>query len=94
MGEICTAEREILLGVTRRTVIRVARGKGFDVRYISLKLDQLSALSEAFITSSSRGIVPVVQIDGFTVGEGKVGSITKQLISAYEEYVLKTAEKI
>jgi len=89
-----TAQRDILLGVTRRTVIRVARERGLDVRYVPLKLDQLSAVKEAFITSSSRGIVPVVQIDNVTVGEGKVGSITKMLMSAYQENVLKAAEKI
>ena len=92
--EIYTAQRDILLGVTRKTVIRVARGEGFEVRYKSLKLDQLSAVSEAFITSSSRGIVPVVKIDDMAVGEGKVGAITKTLISAYDKYVLKRAEKI
>ena len=93
-GTLYTAQRDILLGVTRRTVIRVARGMGIDVKYIPLKLAQLSTLDEALITSSSRGIVPVVQIDDVTVGEGAVGSITRQLMSAYEEYVLKTAEKI
>jgi len=92
--ELCTAQRDILLGVTRRTVIRVARGRGMQMRYRSLKLDQLSAVSEAFITSSSRGIVPVVQIDDVTVGDGEVGKATKMLMSAYDEYVLKRAERI
>ena len=93
-GVLHTAQRDILLGVTRRTVIRAARGIGLEVRYSPLKLDQLSAVKEAFITSSSRGIVPVIQIDSVTVGEGKVGNITKMLMSAYEENVLKRAEKI
>jgi len=62
--------------------------------YRSLKLDQLSAVSEAFITSSSRGIVPVVKIDDVTVGDGEVGKATKMLMSAYAEYVLKRAERI
>ncbi len=89
-----TARRDILLGVTRRTVIRVARGRGIEVRYRPLKLDQLSAVSEAFITSSSRGIVPVIQIDDVTVGEGRVGELTKQLSAAYEAYVIQKAESI
>lgn len=91
---LCTAQRNILLGVTRRTVIRVARGRGVEVRYSPLKLDQLSFVSEAFITSSSRGIVPVIQIDDVTVGEGKVGKVTRTLMSAYEESVLKLAEEV
>ncbi len=93
-GVLCTTQRDILLGVTRRTVIRVARGRGLEVRYRPLKRDQLSVTEEAFITSSSRGIVPVVQIDDVKVGEGRVGAITRLLMSAYNEYVLKHAEKI
>jgi branched-chain amino acid aminotransferase len=93
-GILCTAQRDILLGVTRRTVIRVARGRGVEVRYSPLKLDQLSAVGEAFITSSSRGVVPVVKIDDVTVGEGRVGEVTRQLSAAYEAYLLCKAEKI
>jgi len=89
-----TAQRDILLGVTRRNVIRVARGEGVEVRYSLLKLDQLSVVSEAFITSSSRGIVPVIQIDTVPVGQGRVGEITKQLSAAYEKYVAQKAERI
>lgn len=93
-GVLYTAQRDILLGVTRRTVIRVARGRGVEVRYSPLKLDQLPAVNEAFITSSSRGIVPVVQIDDVTVGQGRVGEITEQLSMAYEAYVIQKAERI
>lgn len=93
-GVLCTAQRGILLGVTRTTVIRAARGRGVEVRYKPLKLDQLSAVDEAFITSSSRGIVPVVQIDEVAVGEGRVGELTRQLSAAYEAYVVQKAERI
>jgi len=91
---IYTAQRDILLGVTRRTVVHVARGRGVEVKYQPLKLNQLPAVDEAFITSSSRGIVPVIQIDEMTIGEGMPGKITKMLMSAYDAYVLKHAEKI
>jgi len=89
-----TARRDILLGVTRSMVIRAARGRGVEVRYRALKLSQLPAVKEAFITSSSRGIVPVIQIDDVRVARGRVGPVTKSLMQAYEEYVLKHAEKI
>src|SRR5215204_99255 len=72
-----TARNRILLGVTRRIVIRVARGRGLQVKYQPLELNQLSAVKEAFITSSSRGIMPVVQIDKMLIGQGRVGPITK-----------------
>ncbi len=89
-----TAQRGILLGVTRTMVIRAARGRGVEVRYRALKLDQLSLVKEAFITSSSRGIVPVVQIDDARVGQGRVGEMTKMLMNAYDEYVMLHAELI
>jgi branched-subunit amino acid aminotransferase/4-amino-4-deoxychorismate lyase len=44
--------------------------------------------------SSSRGVVPVVQIDGVMVGQGRPGPITRMLMSAYDQYVLEHAEKI
>ncbi|GAB4466800.1 MAG: hypothetical protein Kow0070_29920 [Anaerolineales bacterium] len=101
-GVLYTARRGILLGVTRTMVIRAARGAGVQVRYQPLKLNQLPAVDEAFITSSSRGIVPVIQIDDIPVGEGRrraepaeaVGALTKQLSAAYEAYVRQRAERI
>lgn len=93
-GILHTARRGILLGVTRTMVIRAARGRGVEVRYKPLKVDQLSAVEEAFITSSSRGVVPVVQIDEVAVGQGRVGALTKQLSAAYEAYVVQKAERI
>lgn len=89
-----TAQRDILLGVTRTMVIRTARGRGVEVRYGPLRLNQLSTVKEAFITSSSRGIVPVIHIDDVMVGDGRVGEVTKMLMSAYEEYVRSHAERI
>ena len=93
-GVLQTARRDVLLGVTRQTVIRVARGIGVEVNYSPFKLDQLSTVDEAFITSSSRGIVPVIQIDDVRVGEGHPGGVTKRLMLAYDEYVSRLAEKI
>lgn len=92
--EVCTAQRDILLGVTRRMVIRVARAIKLEVRYQPLKRNQLEAAREAFITSSSRGVVPVIQIDEVMVGDGQPGQITRQLSAAYEAYVLEKAEGI
>lgn len=89
-----TAQRDILLGVTRKTIIRLARGRGVEVQYRALKLNQLTDVSEAFITSSSRGVVPVIQIDDVTVGQGSLGQITRVLMDAYDDYVLEHAEKI
>jgi branched-chain amino acid aminotransferase len=91
---LCTARYGILLGVTRENVIEIARRRGMEIKFEPLRLDQLNDLSEAFITSSSRGIVPVIRIDDFTVGEGSPGPITRELMTAYKSYVSEKAEKI
>ena len=93
-GILGTARKDILLGVTRRTVLRVARGSGLEIRYRALKREQVLALDEAFITSSSRGIVPVVQIDDVSVGEGVPGPVAKNLLERYNAYVGQHAELI
>jgi len=93
-GKLGTARKDILLGVTRRTVLRVARGIGLEIVYRPLKREQVPALSESFLTSSSRGIVPIIQIDDMKVGEGIPGINTELLMNAYNEYVLRAAEKI
>jgi branched-chain amino acid aminotransferase len=89
-----TARDDILLGVTRETVIEIARGRGLELNYQPLPLDQVPAIDEAFLTSSSRGIVPVVRVDDVTIGQGSPGPVTQQLRGEYELYVLAKAEKI
>jgi len=93
-GILCTTRENILLGVTRKTVIDIARGMGLAVKYQPLGRDQLETVDEAFITSSSRGIVPVVKIDTVTLGQGSPGPVTRALMDNYESYVLEKAEKI
>lgn len=93
-GELGTARQNILLGVTRRIVLRIARRIGLEILYHPLKREQIPALSEAFITSSSRGIVPVVGIDDIPVGKGAPGPTTKILMNGYANYVKQHAEKI
>jgi len=89
---IFTAQRGILPGVTRRAVLRIAKGQGLSVIYRAPSLG--ANFDEAFLTSSSRGVVPIVKIDHRKVGDGRVGEWTKRLMQAYWEYVEKKAEEI
>lgn len=89
---LVTAQRGILLGVTRRAVLRLARGEGMSIEYRSPQVDE--NFNEAFLTSSSRGVVPIVMIDGKPVGQGRVGAWTKTLSLAYQAYVEKRSEAI
>jgi branched-subunit amino acid aminotransferase/4-amino-4-deoxychorismate lyase len=89
---LVTARQGILLGVTRRAVLRLARGEGMEIEYRPPRLEENFA--EAFITSSSRGVVPVVSIDGGRVGEGRPGAWTKRLSLAYQAYVEERSESL
>jgi branched-chain amino acid aminotransferase len=91
---LCTAGRGVLIGVTRQTVISLAKRGGIAISLRAIRMNELPTISEAFITSSSRGIVPVVQIDAQQVGDGKVGKMTRRLMQLYNEEVLSLAEDI
>ena len=93
-GVLCTAGRGILIGVTRQTVLALAKQEGIEICYKALALNELSATKEAFITSSSRGIVPVVQVGGQQIADGRVGQMTRKLMDLYQRKVLSIAEVI
>jgi len=93
-GALGTAKKGILPGVTRRLVLSLARRAGVTVVYRALMTSQLGEISEAFITSSSRGIVPIVLIDNLQVGQGTPGPITRQLMERYNACVEKRARPI
>jgi branched-chain amino acid aminotransferase len=93
-GELGTAGRGVLSGVTRKTVITIARKAGIRVRYQALALREIPEIDEAFITSSSRGVVPVVRIVDEPVGNGTVGQTTKQLMTLYEQKIADIAEPV
>ena len=89
---LITTQRGILLGVTRRAVLRLARGQGMSIEYRAPKIHE--KFDEAFLTSSSRGVVPIVLIDNKSVGQGSVGKWTKILSKAYQAYVEERSEEI
>lgn len=93
-GELGTAGRGVLAGVTRETVITIASKAAIKVRYKALSLREIPEIDEAFITSSSRGVVPVVRIVDQPVGNGKVGETTKLLMKLYEQKISEIAESI
>ena len=93
-GALYTAGRGVLIGVTRQTLIALAKWEGIEIHYKALRLKELSSVDEAFITSSSRGVVPVVQIDAQQIRNGEVGDLTKKLMRLYDEEVLSIGEEI
>jgi len=77
----------ILEGITRATVIRLARQAGIEVIEKDLVRTDLYAADECFLTGTGAQVIPVNEIDKRLVGEGQVGPITRQMIAAYNDLV-------
>lgn len=84
-GQLYTppADHLILAGITRTWVIHLAKQLQIEVHETPLFTHELTAMDEVFLTSSSREIQPVGQIDDIMIGQGQCGPITAQLIGAY-----------
>ncbi len=76
----------ILMGITRNVVLELARGR-FAVEERPILLEELAMADEAFVTSSSKEITPVVQIDDLVIGNGKPGQHTYELEQRFIEMV-------
>jgi branched-chain amino acid aminotransferase len=86
-GEVRTPPLEvgILDGITRAKVFELARKGGIRLVEARLFPDELRAADEVFITSATRGVLPVTTIDGKPVGGGAPGPVTKKLMALYDE---------
>jgi branched-chain amino acid aminotransferase len=93
-GEIRTAQQAVLSGITRGLVLEGARRLGLAVRFRPVHLSEIAHLQGAFITSSSRGVLPVIRIDAIQIGNGKPDPLTRRLEQAYDEIILEQLEPI
>ena len=86
-SKIFTAREDILGGVTRHKVIELARAAGFAVIEKEIKVKDLWAADEAFLTATNKNLMPVVQIDENKISAGKVGPVTKKLMALLQDYM-------
>ncbi len=85
-GALVTPQEGVLEGITRRTVIEMARSLGIPVQLRALPASELRSAQEVFLSSSGGGVLPVSQVDGKPVGDGTVGPVTRQLVKTYWEW--------
>jgi len=92
-GKIITRHlgHEILHGITRAAVLRFAREAQMEVEERAFTLDEVMNADEAFITSASMFVMPVVEMDGAPVGTGKVGHVATRLREIYLDESRKMA---
>ncbi|WP_346351275.1 branched-chain amino acid transaminase [Oceanimonas sp. AH20CE76] len=73
----------ILPGITRDTLMTLAREAGYEVREEAIAREALYLADEMFMTGTAAEVTPVRSVDGITLGEGKRGPITKELQQAF-----------
>ena len=74
-------------GITRRTIIKVARDLGLSVHETPLKLEDVLQSDEAFFTGTAAEITPIRELDGQAIGNGSRGAVTEQLQTLYLDTV-------
>ena len=77
----------ILGGITRQGVLKVANQNNLKIKEEAFKIDDIFNAKEAFITSTTKHILPVTTCDNKKIADGKVGKITKELMQKYKEYI-------
>jgi D-alanine transaminase len=88
-GEIWTypACNYILRGITRDAVIESAREAGYTVREEGVSVSALGRATELWVTSTTMEVMPIVQLDGRPVGEGKPGSVARAVHAVFRRKV-------
>lgn len=84
--ELHTAASGILAGVSRMILLAVCE-QIVPLRLKAPNIADIARFREVFLTSSSRGLIPVVELDGEAIGDGSVGATTLALRSAYQAWV-------
>ncbi|MFG0266368.1 MAG: branched-chain-amino-acid transaminase [Rhodopirellula sp. JB055] len=79
----------ILEGITRNTVIDLARENGIEVAEEAMTRHDIFVADECFLTGSAAEVIPAVKLDGRVIGDGKPGPMTQKLNAAFREFVAR-----
>lgn len=85
-NEVLTPESDMLKGVSRKHILEIASGM-YKTEAREVSLEELRNAKEAFITSTTKNILPVVQVDGRTLGSGSPGEVTRALANEYNRII-------
>jgi branched-chain amino acid aminotransferase len=84
-GTLITAASGVLRGITRKYVLQVARDI-MPVEEREVKLEELWESDEAFISGTSKHVLPIIEVEGRVIGNGKTGRFTATISKAYEDF--------
>ncbi|MFT3823547.1 MAG: aminotransferase class IV [Chitinophagaceae bacterium] len=89
-NKVLTPEKNVLKGITRKHVLQL-EADGIIIKTADITLDDILNAREAFITSTTKAIMPVASFNGNLLGDGKPGEITRTLSKALLEKVYQTS---
>jgi branched-chain amino acid aminotransferase len=84
-GVLITPGKNVLHGVTRKTVIELSK-QIMKVEERDIPLIELASAEEVFLTGTTKRILPITMVDNQAIADGKPGSMTKKLINQFYEY--------
>lgn len=85
-NRLITPNRHILHGITRRIILQLAQ-TDFQIEERPVLLSELYEASEAFTTSSTKKVLPIVQIGDLTIGDGQVGATSRFLLQQFNDLI-------
>ena len=88
-GKIYTPDvgADILLGITRNSIVQVARDLGYEVVEGPVTRFQLTSADEIWMTGTAAEIAPVTSVDGRPIGDGKIGKVSQAIHARFHDIV-------
>ncbi len=95
-GELITPPTYIgaLEGITRECVMELARERGYSVLERPFTRHDLYIASECFLTGTAAEVIPVIDVDGRVIGEGRPGAITCDIMTTFRDYVMNNGTPV
>ncbi|KAH3745665.1 amino acid aminotransferase [Pelomyxa schiedti] len=92
-GVLITPQTGILLGITRKHILQLARTHGWAVEEREVHIDELLHADEAFFTAANKRVLPIVNVDGAVIGSGTVGPKTKAMMELFDNITINLKPK-
>ena len=83
----------VLNGITRQTVMKIARNLNYNVEETNISVDDVKSSDEAFFTGTAAEVTPIIQVDNVKINDGKPGEITKKIQKIYFDLIRGKVDK-